>query len=150
MQKQVQIASAFADHRTSEIIQLISDYQRAAKSTVTGLKLQTKSKNLLADCHSGKIPRRGTLLQPRGKFQFHGVGCRFEVNKRIVEVDFGPQNRFDGFDAWRLQQYAESAFEWHSLTLKQIEAGFGELETSRLIYCPGWQPSPHLYYFVGD
>jgi hypothetical protein len=150
MLKQAQIASAFADERTSEIIQLITDYQRAAKTTVTGLKKQTGSNTLLADMRDGKIPRRGKLLQPRGKYQFHGVGCLFEVNKRIVDIDFGPGERFDGFDAWRLHRYAESAFEWRNLTLGQIEKGLQELEKSELIYRPGWVLAEHLYFFMAD
>ena len=144
------IASALVGNRTSDIVQLIADYQRAAKITVTSLKNQTKSKDLLADCRSGKIPRRGTLTRPRGKFQFHGIGCLFEVNKRIVDVDFGPKGRCDGFDAWRLHKYASSAFEWNDFSLGQIENGLRELESSKLISRPGWQLNEQLYYFAGD
>jgi hypothetical protein len=150
MLKQELIASAFADEHTSEIIQLIADYQRAAKIAVTSLKQQTKSNDLLGDYHAGAIPKRGTLLKPRGKYQFHGIGCLFEINKRIVDVDFGPKGRFDGFDVWRLHKYAESAFEWRDLTFGQIENGVRQLENAELIFRPGWELSEHLYFFKAD
>jgi hypothetical protein len=68
----------------------------------------------------------------------------------VVDVDFGPKGRFDGFDAWRLHKYAKSAFEWPDLTLSKIENGLRELENSKLIFRPGWELSEHLYFFKGD
>jgi hypothetical protein len=78
------------------------------------------------------------------------MGCRFEISGRIIEVDFGPSGRHDGFDAWRLQQYAESAFEWLDLRSAAINRSLRSLESTGLIIRPDWNPSPHLYYFADD
>jgi hypothetical protein len=150
MLKQAQIASAFADERTSEIIQLIADYQRAVKIAVTAMKKQFKSAQLLRDCRAGKFARRGALENPKGRYQFHGGGCRVEISKRVIDFDFGPDGRTDGFDAWRLNQYAQSAFEWGQFEMKQIEMGLAELTSAGLIHNPGLAPGTSLYYFAGD
>jgi hypothetical protein len=135
---------------TSELLQLISDYQRAVRTTVTGLMKQTGSKNLLADSRSGMFPRKGVLLSPNGTYAFHGIGCRFEVGSRVVDVDFGPDGNFDGFDAWRLHLYANSAFEWNEFTLDKIETGLAELTTAKIVATSPQALFNHLYFFVAD
>ncbi len=130
-------------------MQLIFDYQRATHAAVAALKNQFGSSNLLADLRAGKIPRKGSLDEYRGRFQFHGIGCRFDISKRVVDVDFGPGGRCDGFDAWRLHKYAESAFDWQSITLEEIEKGIQALELSKLI-CHLHNPMVQHLYFLNE
>jgi hypothetical protein len=150
MPKLATIAFASADRRSSDVLQLIVDYQRAVRAAVVGLKRQSGTANLLNAWKAGKIRQSGRLTQPRGKYSFHGTGCRFEISGRAIEVDFGPSGRFDGFDAWRLQQYAESAFEWLDLQSASIGRSLQNLESTGLIVRPELNPSPHLYYFADD
>lgn len=150
MPKLATIASASADPRSSDVLQLIVDYQRAARAAGVGLKRQSGAANLLSAWRAGKLRQSGRLTQPRGRYSFHGTGCRFEISGRTVEVDFGPSGRHDGFDAWRLQQYAQSAFEWLDLHGAAINRSLRNLESTGLIIRPELNPSPHLYYFADD
>ena len=150
MRKLATIASVSDDSKSSDILQLIVDYQRAARAAVVGLKRQSGSSNPFHAWRAGKLRQSGRLIQPRGKYSFHGTGCRFEIGGRNVDVDFGPSGRHDGFDAWRLQQYAESAFEWLDLHSSTINRSLRNLESTGLIVRPELDPSPHLYYFTDD
>jgi hypothetical protein len=150
MLKQALTASASVNQNTSDVLQLIADYQRAARAAVVGLKRQSATTNLINAWRSGKLRRSGRLRRPRGRYSFHGVGCRFEISGRNIEVDFGPLGRHDGFDSWRLQQYAQSAFEWLDIGPHEIERSLRNLESTGLIVCPRLEPAPHLYYFAND
>ena len=59
--------------------------------------------NLLKAKNEGIIPKEGRIENT--KFKFHGKGCRFWNNKFEVEVDFGPNGRYDGFDFFRIQTF---------------------------------------------
>jgi hypothetical protein len=87
---------------------------------------------------------------PKARYRFHGVGCRFEIDGRVVDVEFGPSGRHDGFDVWRLGQYASSAFEWQGMDENQIETALSRLKNSGAIRQPHWEPSPHLLYLAED
>src|SRR5207248_3183041 len=128
-QKQASTASVTVDPQTWEVFQLIANYQQATRVAVAGLQKQSGKRNLLRAWHESAVPRAGKLDHPKGRYQFHGGGCRFEVAGRTIEVDFGPSGRFDGFDTYRLEQYAASAFEWSNLTTSQINTGLRELES---------------------
>jgi len=41
-------------------------------------------------------------------YRFHGIGCCVEFAEAVVDFDFGPGGRIDGFDAWRLAIFARS------------------------------------------
>jgi len=45
------------------------------------------------------------------EYQFHGIGCLLIFSDREVDFDFGPENRTDGFDLWRLTEYTLSCPE---------------------------------------
>lgn len=82
----------------------------------------------------GIIPRRGIINEM--EFSFHGIGCRTELEGYLVNWDFGPEGRIDGFDAWRLWQFAsgheEEFGELSKLqTLRQIES---DLIASNQVY----------------
>ncbi len=98
---------------------------------------------------SGRLPKRGSVgADPEFFYEFHGVGCRVEVADRIVDFDFGPGGRSDGFDRWRLLWYSQSRSEkfgeFHSL--ETIQSELQRLTEKGIISCPNWSPSPHLYY----
>lgn len=147
MPKPVPIESAFIDVDGDDVLQLIVDYRRAVRVGIDALRATSAiDGDLIAGWRGGLVPRVGRLSSPSGRYTFHGVGCRFEIARRVVDVEFGPNGRHDGFDAWRLAAYAESAFEWHALTAVSIERGLHALERGGVVYRPVWDPSPHLYY----
>lgn len=91
------------------------------------------------------IPRRGVL--PSGRtYLFHGLGCLFEKDGMVTDMDFvvndmgfGDGCRIDGFDAWRLSLFAESIGETN-LTLEYIQdaltalANAGEIIKPKVTY----------------
>jgi hypothetical protein len=50
------------------------------------------------------VPKDGDL--PNGaSFSFHGIGCYFEFENGAIDVDFGPNDKCDGFDFYRLKDF---------------------------------------------
>jgi hypothetical protein len=150
MPKLASTASISADENAREVLQLIADYQRCARAAVAALRRQTRATDLLAALRKGQIKRSGRLQERRARYSFHGIGCRFEMADRVIDVEFGPSGRHDGFDSWKLQQFAESAFEWRHLTARAIESGIKQLRISRVATHPNLEPSPHLIYLTED
>lgn len=90
------------------------------------------------------IPRRGTL--PSGRtYSFHGIGCLFELQDVVVDMDFGPDGRIDGFDAWRLNLFAESRDqpEW---TLDALGNALAELLRDGKVVRLTSALASHLYF----
>jgi hypothetical protein len=54
---------------------------------------------------SGKIKRCG-VVKGNVTYELHGVGCAVKLPHVLVDFDYGPDGRIDGFDAWRLFIYA--------------------------------------------
>jgi hypothetical protein len=132
------------------VLELIADYQRAARALVGALRQLAQTDDLLSAWHSGRIAESGRMELLKARYRFHGVGCRFEIGGRIVDVDFGPDGRHDGFDAWRLVEYANSAFEWQGMDQEQIESALNRLKASGAVRAPQWPPSQHLLYLSED
>ena len=146
MPKQALTAFDLTAPGTADVLQLVLDYRRAVDVAVSALRHQAGTDDLWSAIRSGTLAKRGRLIAPRGRYTFHGAGCCFEIARRTVDVDFGPDGRHDGFDAWRLGLYAETAFEWQHLPADQITAGLAELQSDGLVHEPKWMPSPHLLY----
>ena len=54
-----------------------------------------------------RIPQHGAL--PSGiTYRKHGYGVEVRSDARVVDFDFGERGETDGFDAWRLWQFAEA------------------------------------------
>lgn len=52
------------------------------------------------------IPQVGKLSDTVG-YQFHGIGCYLDYGAYYVNFDFGDNQRYDGFDLWRITRYTE-------------------------------------------
>ncbi|EJN20394.1 hypothetical protein PMI36_04201 [Pseudomonas sp. GM79] len=52
-----------------------------------------------------EIPQRG-IVTDGVSYELHGVGCRVSFPEVCVDFDYGPDERVDGFDIWRLYVYA--------------------------------------------
>jgi hypothetical protein len=127
---------------------LIDLYRRAVDRAVKRLYAAFCEDDLLRAVNLRKIPREGTL-DDGTTYRFHGVGCEVDDRNVVVDFDFGPDRRHDGFDAWRLRAFAEQFSEWTEYhDIRIVEERMKELERDGLIRNPHWDPSPHLYYFV--
>lgn len=84
--------------------------------------------------------KKGTLSDG-AVYSKHGVGCLIEAEAGGVDFDFGERGEFDGFDAWRLVQFAENSGGRHAITdKKNMEAlldsavAVGEIEKRGSLY----------------
>jgi hypothetical protein len=113
-----------------DIRPLIRDYLAATAAAVDDLRLAYPMLvNVLHRRQLG-IPQGGTL--PSGRtFWFHGIGCRFELNGVVVDMDFGSNGETDGFDAWRVYSFFKGQgcetkimlFEVENALLQMLNAG---------------------------
>ena len=125
---------------------LIGDYQTAVQTVVAALRAGFGCNDLLSARRRGKIPKDGMISGV--EFSFHGVGCRGIVDGIEVDFDFGPDERTDGFDAWRLWGFAKQkpAIYPQFRQLEDVESALGMLGREGEIECPRTAPSPHLWY----
>ena len=130
---------------------LIRSYQKQVSSVVEALRRELGSNDLLADWHSGAIPQSGTLSGGI-HFSFHGVGCTATASDYLVNFDFGPGGRHDGFDAWRLWQFARSkAKDYPDLQdVDDVRREVQRLASRGVVWCPNKYPSGHLFYLSSD
>lgn len=148
-QKQVQTELESSDE--SSLLQLIQVYLDAVRRAVARLKECFGPGCLLEGWRLGKVPRLGKLGATQTvRYEFHGVGCRVVFGEVVVDFDFGPNGRTDGFDLWRLGLFLEDNKLTGASRLSRdaLRGAFESLERKGVISCPKWEPSPHLYYLV--
>jgi hypothetical protein len=124
---------------------LIDRYLAATKLVVGCLQDTYGIDNPLAAYWSGAIPQTGTLSSSEGgQYRFHGVGCYFTLGDIHIDVDFDPEGRADGFDAWRLLRFASETLSSDELDLDEVKAELsracagGELvRRGELYFLPG-------------
>jgi hypothetical protein len=84
---------------------LINEYLAQVKKSTDLLEQSFGTKNILRLWRSNKIPRRGSVTDDV-TYELHGIGCSVYLSEICVDFDYGPDDRVDGFDAWRLYRYA--------------------------------------------
>jgi hypothetical protein len=62
--------------------------------------------------------KKGTLSDG-AVYSKHGVGCLIEASEGGVDFDFGDHGEIDGFDAWKLLQFAEISKGRHAVVEKK-------------------------------
>lgn len=132
----------------NHLITLIRAYITEIRKYVSFLEREFHSNDLRKDLKDKKIPRTGTILQDV-EFQFHGIGCRFELpNGKTVDFDFGYDARTDGFSIGWLKNFLETncqnEFPYY-LNYALLEKDFKELEECGAIIRSKFQHD-HLYY----
>ncbi|AZF26044.1 hypothetical protein C4J90_1870 [Pseudomonas sp. R2-60-08W] len=90
---------------TQTLENLITEYLAQVKKVTDLFEHVFGTKNLLRLWRSKKIPQRGTVVD-EVTYELHGVGCRVYLSEICVDFDYGPDERVDGFDPWRLYLYA--------------------------------------------
>jgi len=125
---------------------LIDEYQVAARKVASALRAGFGCDDLLLAWHSREIPKEGVINGI--EFSFHGVGCRATVDGVEVDFDFGPDGRTDGFEAWRLWDFAQRNPQKYPQfqRLEDVQAALEKLARSGEIECPRAAPSKHLWY----
>ena len=84
---------------------LISGYLAHVKKATDLLEQTFGTKNILRLWHSKKIPQQGSVTDDV-TYELHGIGCSVYLSEVCVDFDYGPDERVDGFDPWRLYMYA--------------------------------------------
>lgn len=87
------------------LMTLIESYLSAIHQLSNRVQSAYGMGNLLTARRAGKIPRIGNFGKT-GEFQFHGIGCTISEGPITVNFDFFTDGRTDGFDAWRLHNFA--------------------------------------------
>ena len=97
-----------------EVLSLSHQYAVLTEKMISLLHQEFNSKDLLLDMKKGLFPKRGILTNGYEYF-FHGRGCCIESEHFEVDFDFELGTKNDvirGFDAWRLQIFANSSATW--------------------------------------
>ncbi|UII73788.1 hypothetical protein LVW35_11670 [Pseudomonas sp. HN11] len=84
---------------------LITEYLAQVKKVTDLLEHSFGTKNILRLWRSKKIPQRGSVTDDI-TYELHGIGCRVYLAEICIDFDYGPDDRIDGFDPWRLYIYA--------------------------------------------
>lgn len=130
-------------------LRLIRDYISCSEYMCSILRDEYPAKeSLLRARRINIIPKTGELP---GKvfFNFHGGGCYFEFENGSIDLDFGPDDRCDGFDYYRLKNYLSETRKVDYKELHNSEILKREFENLILngeIVNSKWLPNPHLFY----
>ncbi len=89
---------------------VIDDYLVEVQKGINLFKLKIGDTPPLVAWRNNDIPQQGKLSDDV-EYQFHGIGCVLVFPEYEVDFDFGPDNRNDGFDLWRLSLYVSSRAE---------------------------------------
>ncbi|WP_455827497.1 DUF6896 domain-containing protein [Pseudomonas graminis] len=91
--------------KTQTLENLINEYLAQVKKATDLLEQRFGTKNILGLWRSRQIPRRGAITEDV-TYELHGIGCSVYLSEICVDFDYGPNERVDGFDSWRLYMYA--------------------------------------------
>ena len=136
----------------NDILEFIQDYQRQVDFVVKVFKHKYNTTDILNSWHRGLYNQTGNI-QEFGiqKYFFHGIGLAATIDKISVDFDFSdyPDVRHDGFDSWRLYNFAKN----HPTKYKQfadqkvLDEHFFRLRNDDIIYKPETRYSSTLFFF---
>lgn len=135
-----------------DILALINDYQLTVQAGVEEMQNQFNTKQLLKAWKRNIIAKNGTL-DSGTEYDFHGIGCFLTNNDITVNFDFGPDDRYDGFDLWRLRCFVnekKGLYQKYFEDKNFLEEDFQVLVNRKIIVKTNWFPGSSLYYFYND
>jgi hypothetical protein len=139
--------------KREELLQLIKDYIECSMFLVRALKSEydTKGETLLRARRLNIVPKQGVLAEGQ-RFNFHGGGCFFEFENGTIDIDFGPNDRCDGFDSFRLYNFFNTSKKHQELHFTEIELqeSLKGLIMERKVIQLGVFPNPNLYYLIDE
>jgi len=131
------------------MLELIGDYISCATYMCSTLRdSYITNETLLRSRRINLIPKDGELSEGI-TFSFHGTGCYFEFENGNIDIDFGPDDRCDGFDDYRLYEFLEQTKSggYKELHDKYVFQGeFEKLISAGVIIKPDWELNSHLFY----
>jgi hypothetical protein len=84
---------------------LINDYISLVESSTLIFENKFGTRDIRRLWHTKVIKRCGRVT--RGvKYELHGIGCRINLQTGSVDFDYGPNGEINGFDIWRLYNFA--------------------------------------------
>ena len=99
----------------NEMLRLITEHIRLAQYCCEIMRTKIPDTYSLLEAYRQKVIPKSGIIENL-KYYFHGAGCYFELNDGTeLNIDFGPNNRCDGFDLYRL-----SFFLKHSLVISSF------------------------------
>ena len=130
----------------TELLNVINEYLTLVRDSMVLFHSKIGDTPPLKAWKDNLLPQAGELAEGV-EYEFHGIGCLLVFKDYEVDFDFGPDNRFDGFDLWRLTQYTSTKSKSHYHNNKvALERDFKESiekgEISRSYF-----PNSNLYYF---
>ncbi len=129
--------------------ELIFAYQTRVREALA-LFEQHKGITQLMDWRRNGLPRAGFVDPAQTiEYYFHGIGCCVDLPGGPVDWDFGHDGRTDGFDSWRLWQFAdEGTPDFPEFKHKEtLETAFAEAKAQGVICRPYRDRQDRLYYF---
>lgn len=130
-----------------KVIKLIDEYLADVEVFMKLFAEKFQRRDVLRAWREKVIPQSGKINN-EVEYELHGVGCRVYFFDRIVDFDFGPYQRTDGFDVWRLERYLISRKDMLAIITKdQLQEGFDNLIRTGIIEKKFSDSNCHLYYF---
>jgi len=123
----------------SRLGKLIKEYLAAVQAAVSliaeaGIALPESDR---AWCING-IPGTG-LLSGGVSYRKHGYGCEVRLESGGVDFDFGREGETDGFDVWRLADFAADRLGSFGFTSRdELEAVFADAVSAGEISASGY------------
>lgn len=134
-----------------QVRKLISQYQEVARRATHELQANHHAEirpwGVVID---GRRAKSGCLSATGGSFRPHGIGCAFDFDGWTIDVDYGPDGRCDGFDAWRLALFSESNTGVPKLKEDSIKAVLEHWEAAGEIRHFTESLGSHLFYFARE
>jgi hypothetical protein len=94
-------------HKQNENLEnLIADYLSLVEAGTALLEKKLGFRNILRLWRTSQITRCGNITADI-EYELHGIGCAIYFPNESVDFDYGPDDRIDGFDAWRLYIFAK-------------------------------------------
>ncbi len=88
----------------NDLEQLIVEYLKEVEQGLKLIDQKIGRRDILAAWRQKLLPRKG-VLQDGIEYELHGIGCCLIFPDHMVDFDFAPGGRSDGFDLWRLGLY---------------------------------------------
>jgi hypothetical protein len=132
------------------LLKVIDDYK---KDVAYGIKLFHKKYgevNLLREWRKNNIPQVGKLSDTV-EYQFHGIGCNLDFGTHDTDFNFGDNQRYDGFDLWRITLYIEGkkVYTEYNNNEEKIKNDFQDLIDNGIIVCSHFE-NDRLCYLKED
>ena len=84
---------------------LINDFISMVESSTRTFEQKFGTRDIRRLWYTKVIKRCGKVT--RGvKYELHGIGCRINLSTGSVDFDYGPNGEINGFDTWRLYNFA--------------------------------------------